>query len=389
MLFNLLNLVWYWVSPLPGSLTWLLLIAAALAAAQLWRSVGQEWVWAGMIVVGFGMLDRTLLAALPRLGLSFGPPTFPFVLSIFTRFGLAVILAGMLRWVRRRNPLSSAAGQTRLALGLLLAFNLGGLGLEWYAFCFEPFNLQTTRLALPGPALLPDRPLRIAHLTDLHVEQITRREQDMLQRVEALAPDLIVLTGDYLNGSYLYDAQARRETRQLLARLHAPYGVYATSGNLDTPEIMADLFAGLDIVALDDAVRRLALPGGDLYLVGISNDFRPAADRSLQARLAGIPTEAYTLLLYHTPDLIATAAAGGVDLYLAGHTHGGQIRLPLYGAIVTFSEYGKRYEAGRYTFGSTSLYVNRGLGMEGWIFPRVRFWCPPEVVQIELGNLAP
>jgi hypothetical protein len=142
-------------------------------------------------------------------------------------------------------------------------------------------------------------------------------------------------------------------------------------------------------VALDDAVRRLALPGGDLYLVGISNDFRPAADRSLQARLAGIPTEAYTLLLYHTPDLIATAAAGGVDLYLAGHTHGGQIRLPLYGAIVTFSEYGKRYEAGRYTFGSTSLYVNRGLGMEGWIFPRVRFWCPPEVVQIELGNLAP
>ena len=103
--------------------------------------------------------------------------------------------------------------------------------------------------------------------------------------------------------------------------------------------------------------------------------------------MAGIPPDAYTLLLYHTPDLIEAAAAEGVDLYLAGHTHGGQVRLPFYGAIVTFSYYGKAYEMGRYTVDQTTLYVTRGVGMEGLGLPRLRFLCPPEIVLINLGGV--
>ena len=98
-----------------------------------------------------------------------------------------------------------------------------------------------------------------------------------------------------------------------------------------------------------------------------------------------VPAGAFSILLYHTPDLMpyiadARVAGTGVTLYLAGHTHGGQIRLPIYGALATSSRWGKRYEMGRYYEGETTLYVSRGLGMEGLGAPRARFLAPPEII---------
>jgi len=81
----------------------------------------------------------------------------------------------------------------------------------------------------------------------------------------------------------------------------------------------------------------------------------------------------------HSPDLVEAASERGIDLYLAGHTHGGQIRLPLYGAIATSSIYYKEYEAGWFQVERTHLYVSRGLGLEGASAPRARFLCRPEV----------
>jgi hypothetical protein len=84
--------------------------------------------------------------------------------------------------------------------------------------------------------------------------------------------------------------------------------------------------------------------------------------------------------------LVVTASAKGVDLYLSGHTHGGQVRLPFYGAIITDSYDGKKYEMGEYTVGPTTLYVSRGIGMAGGFLPRIRLLCPPELVMLELGK---
>jgi predicted MPP superfamily phosphohydrolase len=91
-----------------------------------------------------------------------------------------------------------------------------------------------------------------------------------------------------------------------------------------------------------------------------------------------------TVLLYHSPDLVQEAAAHKIDLYLGGHTHGGQLRLPFYGAIVTMSKYGKRYEAGLFQEGATKMYISRGIGFEGLGLPRARFLCLPEIVNVEL-----
>ena len=78
------------------------------------------------------------------------------------------------------------------------------------------------------------------------------------------------------------------------------------------------------------------------------------------------------------------ATTTGVDLYLAGHTHGGQLRLPVFGALVTASSFGKRYEMGAYREGRTVLYVSRGIGLEGLGLPRARFLSPPEITLFTL-----
>src|ERR1043165_896247 len=99
-----------------------------------------------------------------------------------------------------------------------------------------------------------------------------------------------------------------------------------------------------------------------------------------------VPPGAFTILLYHTPDeILDVAATGRVDLYCAGHTHGGQVALPVYGALVTLWKFGKRYESGLHRERDTWLYVNRGIGMEGGPAPRVRFLARPEVTVIELA----
>jgi predicted MPP superfamily phosphohydrolase len=100
--------------------------------------------------------------------------------------------------------------------------------------------------------------------------------------------------------------------------------------------------------------------------------------------LSQMPAETFTVFLYHYPDEIDAVSARGIDLYCAGHTHGGQVSVPLYGALITFSRFDKQYESGYYRKGDTTLYVNRGIGMEGGFAPRVRFWARPEVTVLEI-----
>jgi predicted MPP superfamily phosphohydrolase len=123
-------------------------------------------------------------------------------------------------------------------------------------------------------------------------------------------------------------------------------------------------------------------------LVGVacSHDLKRDAHRLDQA-IANLPDDTFSILLYHSPDLFPLAADRGVDLQLSGHTHGGQLRLPLYGAIATSSIYGKAYERGLYWREQTTLYVSQGLGLEGGTMPRARFLCRPEIVSLELRGI--
>ncbi len=363
----------------------LLGIASTLLVGGTLRTdwiAGARRAW---LFLGFGTLlaclaDWLLLILLPRLGLSFGPvaaPLFYFNLARMACLFLflpAVLLAGE-GW-QRTAAAAVAGGLQALLLGVFV-----------YGFYIEPFRLGVTELPASSPSFFPGRPLRILQISDLHIERITRREQDVLAQVRARQPDLIVMTGDFVNLDYLDDPVALQQTRTFLSQLSAPYGVYAVTGTTDLPAVKTAIFSGANVHVLDDEVKTLSFPGGELDLVGVTNTANWGRDRkALESLMETVPVDAYTLLLYHTPDLFEAASIAGVDLYLAGHTHGGQVRLPIYGAVITYSRYGKKYEMGKYVEVPTTLYVSRGLGMEGGGAPRVRFLCPPEIVVIELGK---
>jgi predicted MPP superfamily phosphohydrolase len=359
----------------------LVLSLAVWICYRVWAKMSERRAarWVAGIVLAMGLSDGFALAALPYLGLSYGPVGFSWLAMLTIRAGLALVAA--FTW--RNIPGKRQVGN----MGLLLAINLAILACEIYGLYIEPFNLSVTPVRLAWPTTVDSPPLRIVQLSDLHVERMTKRERAVLDAVERLKPDLILLTGDYLNWSYVDDEAARRDARAVLRQLHAPYGVYAIPGTpvVDTPGALQALFTDMDnITLLYDDIAQVDVNGQTIYLVGVANLEWQRDRESLRALMNRLPPNALTILMYHTPDLIETASELGVDIYLAGHTHGGQIRLPWYGAIVTSSRYLKRYEAGLYQVGPTQLYVSRGIGMEGLAAPRVRFLCAPEIVELTL-----
>jgi predicted MPP superfamily phosphohydrolase len=363
------------VAPIP--------VALVAAAGWVWAKVAGDPAVGWTVAVGllaFALADWQLLAALPRRGVSFGPVQPPLLGLALVRC-LVVLAAALAVWL-------AAPAWTWPALAAALAVQLLGSALVAYGTLVEPFRLRVTRLAIASPRLAnPGMPLRIVHLSDLHVERTTRRERALPALVAGLEPDLIVVSGDYLNASYADDPRALADLKALLAQLRAPGGVYGCLGTLevDLPDLMRPVLSGAGALLLEDQATEVIVGGHRLWLAGVRCTRDPAADGArLGDLLAGAPPGAMKVVLYHMPDLLPEAAALGVDLVLSGHTHGGQWRLPGFGALVTNSRYGKRYEAGHYRQGETHLVVSRGLGMEGFGMPRARFFCPPEVVLITL-----
>jgi predicted MPP superfamily phosphohydrolase len=344
-------------------------------------SLKSFWLALELFLLLCFLSDWGLLAALPLLQRSFGQVA----LSLFLITGFRLVLFAPAFFLLQWHPLRRNIVVMLVVVGLFQAALFAG---EVDAFYIEPFHLTVTELPIQTPAFFPDRPLRVLQISDLHVERITQRERDVLAQAESLQPDIIVLTGDYVNSSYENDPLTLQETRQLLSKLRAPSGIYAVNGNTDKLSVMSALFDGLaNIRLLYDEVLPIHFPGGTLYIVGLKlGSDRVRDSRVLQYLAGNLPPGAFSLLIYHTPEMIETAASSGVDLYLAGHTHGGQIRLPFYGAILPRTGYSKIYEMGEYRVGSTTLYVSRGIGMGGGLSPRVRFLCPPELVLVELGK---
>ena len=331
------------------------------------------WLTAGFIVV-----DGIGLALLPRLGISYGRVAPTLAVFVFLRAGLVFVWLLLLAWL----ALIGAGALQKHTIWVLAALNLVLLGAAFDAFYIEPMQLTVGRIAVPLPGL--SHPVRIDQLTDIHVERITRREQALPGLVESLHPDMIVLTGDYLNQSFTYDAQAAADLRLLLSQLHAPLGIYAVNGNVETPLEMDNLLAGLDIRPLNNEVLRIPALGDHFALVGLNYTDWLFDQIELHFLMQQVKAGDFSLLLYHTPDQAYAARDLGVNLYLAGHTHGGQVRLPLFGAVFTNSRFGKTFEMGPYHLGQMTMYVSRGLGMTGRGSPRARFLCPPEVVVVDL-----
>jgi len=274
--------------------------------------------------------------------------------------------------------------------GLILA-QLTGTALAIYALWLEPQRLTVTRQSLRSPKLASGPPLVLVHFGDVHIERITERERVLLKAIEEMHPDLIAFSGDFLSTSYVRDPAAWEACRWLFFQLRAPLGVFVVAGSpaVDRPEILPRLLAGTPVRWLQNERVTLRAGARTIEVIGVTCTHRPFVDAPVLERLLAEAPQgetAFRILLYHTPDLAPDAAPSGIDLQLSGHTHGGQVRLPGYGALVTASLYGKAFEMGRYEVGDMTLYVTRGVGLEGTLAPRVRFLCPPEIVRWELSG---
>ncbi|HYN86019.1 MAG TPA: metallophosphoesterase [Pyrinomonadaceae bacterium] len=270
----------------------------------------------------------------------------------------------------------------RVLAALLLIFIALGL----WAFWLEPASLTVHRETLSVPRWRAEHAgLRVAVLTDLHVgsphtglEKLRR----VVERTNAERPDLVVLLGDFViqnvvGGEFVAPEQIAAE----LGRLRATHGVFAVLGNhdwwLDGARVTSAL-EGAGIVVLENRAARVEREGHGLWVAGVADLWTrtPHVEGALAQAGEGEPV----ILITHNPDLFPDVPER-VSLTLAGHTHGGQVCLPLVGRPVVPSQFGERYAMGHVVEGGRHLYVSGGVGTS--IIP-VRFRVPPEVVILTL-----
>jgi predicted MPP superfamily phosphohydrolase len=262
-----------------------------------------------------------------------------------------------------------AALQTLAVSGLGV---VGGTGI--YGYAYERHALGVTRATVPVTGLSP--PLsgfRIGLITDVHRSRWVSHD-DVTAAVTTLMaerPDLIVLGGDYVTWG---DADYVGPSSEALSPLSAPNGVFAILGNHDNDHDMPAALTKYGIQVLRDARTRLTIRNEALDLIGIRFWTRRPVDIARLAR----GSSASTILLAHDPRRLTEAAGLSIPLVLSGHTHGGQVVLPVVGALAA-----QKFPvvAGVGHRAQSTVFVSRGIGT---IYLPVRVNCPPEVALLTL-----
>jgi len=255
---------------------------------------------------------------------------------------------------------------------------LGGL-LLGDALYREPRALQVEEVSLALAKVPPGRELRIVHLSDLHIRSFHSYYKKVASAVAELSPEIILLTGDYLERS-----RNIRGVQRFLKLLKAPRGIFAVQGNWEywarvEGENLRRHFAHVGATLLINQRHDLELQGVPLSLLGL--DYPSATDNLTGLQRQADPAR-LNLLLSHVPAFAHKELDGRVDLILCGHTHGGQVRIPFIPPFY-LPRFSGDFVNGLYRVGKTATpqYVSRGVGTS--VFP-IRFLCRPEITLFRL-----
>lgn len=243
------------------------------------------------------------------------------------------------------------------------------------AFFIEPHSLQISRVEMKSNKL--KEPLKIAVLSDLQTDEITDYEKKVIDSAMAEKPDIILMPGDYIQ---IEDVQKReelyRELNQILKEKNfsAPQGVYAVSGNVDASD-WAKIFEGTEVLCFTESG---ILEKEKFVITALDLDDSFNSDIKIQRK------EKFHIAFGHAPDFALSKP--DTDLLIAGHTHGGQVRIPFLGPLFTLSSVPGKWAAGVTDIdGDTKLVVSRGIGIERDNAPRLRFFCRPEIVVVTVS----
>lgn len=260
---------------------------------------------------------------------------------------------------------------------------LGGTGTYGYGSLHERHQLTVERHEV-NVSLGPNAPrtLRAVSLTDFHFDPLYEVDfiAECVLRTNALKPDVVFLTGDYIT----YSSRRIGDFATLLGRLRPTCGIFACLGNhdhWDDPNRVSAAFRKAGIVVLQNQHTRVACNGAELIVSGLQSAWGGMPNWGVAAN--GVKPDERVLTLVHEPDFADSLSLDDrIAMQFSGHTHGGQIRMPGIGAL-RLPSWGKLYQAGFYDVRNLKLYVNRGVGT---IRHHVRFMCPPEIACFEITN---
>lgn len=363
-----LYVIWRFVLPLPLSKFGKLLLSAALVAIAEHHLVTRNWFGSmaspevpGTLLMGLGWLFGSLLLLAMLL---LARDVLGLVIYAFSR------ARGRRLWAARRWSQAAA----------VLAMVLAAIGV-WEAVR-EP-DVKTLEIALPK--LPPELDgLRLVQLTDLHASRLLEAPwmQAVVNKTNALNPDVIVITGDLVDGN----TDARAADVLPLQALRAPLGVYAIPGNHEyyaEYQRWLPAFEKLGLRLLLNEHVTLTPKGQRLVLAGVTDKMAAAYGETLPdvtRAMAGVPDTDPVILLSHRPVGAAQNAQAGAGLQLSGHTHGGQILGPH--LLTQLANEG--YVSGEYQVGGMRLYVSNGTGL--WPGFPIRLGRPSEITQIVLRS---
>jgi hypothetical protein len=253
-----------------------------------------------------------------------------------------------------------------------------------YGYAIEGTWLEVNRLDLTLPRLaLEFEGYRIAQVSDLHLNRWTSRSylSEIAETVNREKPDLIALTGDFVT------RHAEQYGELLSGFLHglkpqdACVSVLGNHDHYANPGLIRKTLSECGVVDLNNAVYTVSRGNESIHIAGVGDVLE--GKHRLEVVLDQLPPEGAAILLSHEPDYAdAAMKTGRFGLQLSGHSHGGQVRLPLLGPFrPILPKLGRKYVSGRYQIGDMQLYTNRGVGMVQ--FP-IRFNCRPEITVFTL-----
>ncbi|HEY2412553.1 MAG TPA: metallophosphoesterase [Pirellulaceae bacterium] len=340
------------------------------------KSLEKALLLVALVVLFLTMLFPIVTSPLGRSAIGIGHSLLSVYVTLCWLACLLIIPLWLIPKLLERTPAALLSNDTTV---INIADRLGFRPMHGKAriLAHVPRN-QILELAVQQKTLrLPNLPepldgLRIAHLSDLHMTgQLGPEFYDcVVEETNALAPDIVVITGDILEKEHCLPW-----IEPTLGRLHARHGKFFILGNheqrlRDVASLRRSL-TGAGLIDLGSKTQTLAISGVEVLLAGNERPWFGTAPELSTLN----PEPSFRILLSHTPDNFSWAKSCGFDLMLAGHTHGGQIRLPWLGAIIAPSFHGSRYAGGLYFEPPTLMHVSRGLA---GIHP-LRLNCRPEL----------
>ncbi len=310
-----------------------------------------------------------------KLTYSFNTIVFPTVLTIISFYGIIV---------RKKNR---SKNRILLISATYLFAAVCIFGLRIYATHIEPYRLILREVTIKTPKV--HRPVRILHLSDIQSAAVKSHEKRVFKKIRSLDPDIVLYTGDFVQPiPPATPLSELKEIADLFRSLDAPLGKFGVYGNVDW-RIRKLPHGEIEGVKILESEHVLVMFGKiRINIFGLSERQSVGQTDTLRKITAWLSTTTprdFTILMGHRPDYILSVQDVPIDLCLAGHTHGGQIRLPLIGPIITFSQIPRSWARGYREIGKTRLNVSAGIGSEHSAgLPSIRINCPPEMTLIEL-----